>query len=268
MRLKIIVAGFAIGILLTSSAAAQLPGDGVPVIASMLEHREELGLSVPQVEALRRLGADFIRETIRRQADLMVTDVDLGDLFGDDPGKAIDLARAETKLREMQRIQTDLRLALLRVIEAGKAQLTPDQRAKLAMVVGVGAQDPADPPSPANANVTPVALPLPARTPGHPAPGHPAPGHPAPSPRPGFEHHRPSVHGHVFIDVWPPLWWGPYWWAYPAPPAPPVIVQQPPPVYTEPPAPTYWYYCPSARAYYPYVSSCPEPWVPVPATPQ
>jgi hypothetical protein len=31
------------------------------------------------------------------------------------------------------------------------------------------------------------------------------------------------------------------------------------------PAPSgYWYYCPSAGAYYPYVGSCPEAWVPVP----
>ena len=32
----------------------------------------------------------------------------------------------------------------------------------------------------------------------------------------------------------------------------------------QPPQPGYWYYCPSAGAYYPAVGSCPEPWVPVP----
>lgn len=31
-------------------------------------------------------------------------------------------------------------------------------------------------------------------------------------------------------------------------------------------APRYWYYCPSYAAYYPYVGSCPESWVPVPAS--
>ena len=31
-------------------------------------------------------------------------------------------------------------------------------------------------------------------------------------------------------------------------------------------APSYWYYCPSYRAYYPSVGSCPEAWVPVPAS--
>jgi hypothetical protein len=31
-------------------------------------------------------------------------------------------------------------------------------------------------------------------------------------------------------------------------------------------APSYWYYCPSYRAYYPNVTTCPEPWVSVPAS--
>ena len=30
--------------------------------------------------------------------------------------------------------------------------------------------------------------------------------------------------------------------------------------------PAYWYYCPSYGAYYPNVASCPDPWVPVPAS--
>jgi hypothetical protein len=31
-------------------------------------------------------------------------------------------------------------------------------------------------------------------------------------------------------------------------------------------APAYWYYCPSYGAYYPSVESCPEAWVPIPAS--
>ena len=31
-------------------------------------------------------------------------------------------------------------------------------------------------------------------------------------------------------------------------------------------APGYWYYCPSYGDYYPNVTSCPESWVPVPAS--
>jgi hypothetical protein len=66
-------------------------------------------------------------------------------------------------------------------------------------------------------------------------------------------------HGRVFISVGPSFYWGsayPYGWDAPA-----AAVYAPPPQ-------SYWYYCPSAGAYYPYVSSCPEVWVPVPATVQ
>ena len=75
----------------------------------------------------------------------------------------------------------------------------------------------------------------------------PFPGHPG-----AFEHHGPDghrefhrdVHGRIVIGVGPWFYWAP-------------------PAYAYAPAPTYWYYCPSAGAYYPYVASCPEPWVPV-----
>ncbi len=76
-------------------------------------------------------------------------------------------------------------------------------------------------------------------------------------------------------------WWLPagvgLWSLYQAPvyayrdpyPAQVVVVQP-----SAPAAPTveaqttqYWYYCDSARAYYPYVQTCPDAWRPVPATP-
>jgi hypothetical protein len=47
---------------------------------------------------------------------------------------------------------------------------------------------------------------------------------------------------------------------YPDPYIPPGVVVAGPPA---PPAPAYWYYCPSAKSYYPYVPACPEGWTPV-----
>ena len=57
---------------------------------------------------------------------------------------------------------------------------------------------------------------------------------------------------------------------YPDPYVPSTVVVQEDQA-TEPPAtgappPMYWYYCPSAQNYYPYVTSCPVGWEPVPAT--
>jgi hypothetical protein len=104
----------------------------------------------------------------------------------------------------------------------------------------------------------------------------------------GFRRH-PRFHSHshsrVVIGFGPRIWWGPayrypyypyypyysYYPYYPAYVPPPVVVQEPP-VYIQqtPPAASlppeaYWYYCPSAGAYYPTAPSCTEEWVKVPA---
>lgn len=90
----------------------------------------------------------------------------------------------------------------------------------------------------------------------------------------GFRGH--VVRSRVIVGVGP-VFVGPYpYWYYPPPyyvyTPPPVVVQEPP-VYVQqqippPPAPpveSYWYYCPSAKAYYPNVQSCPDAWVKVPS---
>ena len=105
------------------------------------------------------------------------------------------------------------------------------------------------------------------------------------------QHHGPRHSGgvrlgvyigapHVAVRLSPYYWPSPYY-AYPYPPAyvyPPVVIAPAaPPVYVEqypaPPAPapqaaaSEWYYCASARAYYPYVGECAQPWQRVPAQP-
>jgi hypothetical protein len=102
-------------------------------------------------------------------------------------------------------------------------------------------------------------------------------------------HHRHGSHARVFVGVGPAVWWGPYpYWYYPPPYAvyapppvvyapPPVVIQETPQVYIQqaptPAAPSasaeqFWYYCQSAQAYYPAVSSCPEAWVKVAPRPR
>ena len=51
----------------------------------------------------------------------------------------------------------------------------------------------------------------------------------------------------------------------PAPPAPPPSIQQP--HAPAPAAAATWYYCDSAKSYYPYVATCPGGWHAVPAAP-
>lgn len=74
-------------------------------------------------------------------------------------------------------------------------------------------------------------------------------------------------------------WWvvGGLWYFYPQPvypypdayTPPTVLIQQTPSLAPDAPGPQAqnWYYCASAKSYYPYVSSCPEGWKMVPASP-
>jgi hypothetical protein len=80
-------------------------------------------------------------------------------------------------------------------------------------------------------------------------------------------------HGRVGVYLGPV--WGPFWYPGPWPHYPPPIIvtpppPPPPPVYVEQGAPVeggpegeYWYYCATARDYYPSVNECPEGWVAV-----
>lgn len=111
---------------------------GGPLISLMLHNRSELGLSAAQVETLEKLRGDFMREAIRREADQKIAHLDLMGLMRPDPAdptKALDLAKVEGKIRDIEKMQADLRIARIRAIEAGKAQLTPEQRTKLAALL-------------------------------------------------------------------------------------------------------------------------------------
>lgn len=99
-----------------------------PLITFALRHRDELELSSEQIQSLERLRADFQRDAIRRQADLRIAQLELRRLLDAD---FVDLKEVEANLREIERLRVDLRLARIRTIEQGKAELTSKQRAKL-----------------------------------------------------------------------------------------------------------------------------------------
>jgi hypothetical protein len=82
---------------------------------------------------------------------------------------------------------------------------------------------------------------------------------------PHFRHHHFGQHHfrHHHLAI-PPVW--PYWYGltYHSGPIvvdPYVYVQPEPTLSTQQPAQHYWYYCESAKAYYPYVPRCPGGWI-------
>ncbi|HXJ81334.1 MAG TPA: hypothetical protein VMS64_21985 [Candidatus Methylomirabilis sp.] len=242
------------------SPPVQWRNQTVPLLADILDQRAQLALSPAQVESIEQVTIDFAREVIRRQADRQIATLDLAAMLEPAltvPAKPLDLTRVEAKIREIERIDGDVELAYLRAIEAGKAQLSAEQRTKLEGILagddppgftptaghsGGGAGHPGGggtAPPPGGGRPTPPG--------GGGGPGHPPGWHGGP-PQHGHGFH-PGARGGVIIGAWP---W--YWWGYPSP------------LYTvPPPAPSYWYYCPAYGGYYPDVPSCPEPWVVVPA---
>ncbi len=103
-----------------------------PLITFMLQHRDELELSTVQVENLKRLRASFQREAIRRQADIRVAEMELETLLD---AATVDLEQVEAKIRQIEKLRSDRRLARIQTIEKGKAQLTLAQGEKLRILI-------------------------------------------------------------------------------------------------------------------------------------
>jgi len=99
-----------------------------------LRHQKDLALSPAQVDSLRKLGTDARRDAIKRQADRKLAELDLRTMMAPDstdPNKPRDLARIETKVREIEKLRADGRVAQIRNLEQSRQVLTPEQREKL-----------------------------------------------------------------------------------------------------------------------------------------
>jgi Spy/CpxP family protein refolding chaperone len=99
-----------------------------------LRHQKELALTSAQVESLRKLGTDARREAIKRQTDRRLAELDLRALMAPDPAdpdKPRDLSRIETKVREIEKLRGDERVARFKNLEQSRQVLTAEQREKL-----------------------------------------------------------------------------------------------------------------------------------------
>ena len=103
-----------------------------------LRHRQELALTPAQVDNLRKLGTDAQRDVIKRQADRRLAELDLRTMMMPDPAdanKARDLSKIESKVREIEKLRADGRVARIRTMEQSRQVLTPEQRDKLRVLL-------------------------------------------------------------------------------------------------------------------------------------
>lgn len=104
-----------------------------PLITIMLRHRDELSLSLQQVQDLESLRDRYQREVIRYEADIPIAEMDLQTLLKRD---TVDLEQVKAKLQEIEHLKTEIRLARIRTIEEAKVLLSPEQYQKLQSLLG------------------------------------------------------------------------------------------------------------------------------------
>ena len=108
--------------------ARQTLGRERPLLSLALRHRAELGLSEDQAKTLEALVDRFGEEAGQRLREIDTAERELAEPLKQEPG---DLAQVESKVRAIEKLRADLRLARIRTIAEGRAVLTPEQRTKL-----------------------------------------------------------------------------------------------------------------------------------------
>ena len=98
-----------------------------PMISLILKYKDHLRLTGEQVKRLEQLRDNYQRQSIRTEADTRIVDLDIAVLL-DQPN--VEVPKVEQKIREVEKLRADLRIARVRAVEQAKALLTTEQRKK------------------------------------------------------------------------------------------------------------------------------------------
>jgi Spy/CpxP family protein refolding chaperone len=89
---------------------------------------EMLGLNAEQQKAVEAIHFAHRKELIKKTADLDIADIELQEIMGKEP---VNTAEAEQQIRAIAALQADLDVMHLKAKAAVKAQMTPEQLAKM-----------------------------------------------------------------------------------------------------------------------------------------
>jgi len=110
-------------------------GEQVPLITLVLWHARDLSLIPEQVRGLEALRSDFQRTADLQTAEIQRLELELQRVLR---REQIDLTQAETRIRRIESLRTELRLGRIKTVEKGKATLTPEQWRKLQPLIRGG----------------------------------------------------------------------------------------------------------------------------------
>lgn len=101
---------------------------GMPALQMLLFLSDELGLDEEQVTSIKKIGFDFQKEAIQKNADLSISGVELNALLSQDD---IDLEQAQEKIQQIANLEGEMKIAQIRAFIDIKEVLTEEQRAKV-----------------------------------------------------------------------------------------------------------------------------------------
>jgi Spy/CpxP family protein refolding chaperone len=110
-------------------------GEQVPLITLVLWHARDLSLTPEQVRGLEALRSDFQRTADLQTAEIQRLELELQRVLS---REQIELAQAETRIRRIESLRTELRLGRIKTVEKGKATLMPEQWRKLQPLIRGG----------------------------------------------------------------------------------------------------------------------------------
>lgn len=90
--------------------------------------KKELELSDKQVNDLKSIKMDFLKNRLKTEADLKIAQLELKSLMDEDK---TSLKEIESKLRSVEKLKTGLKLSHIKAFREAKALLTPEQMEKM-----------------------------------------------------------------------------------------------------------------------------------------
>jgi len=94
-----------------------------------------LNLDEQQKASIGEIKSRMMKETIRRTADMRITQIELKDLLSKDP---VDMTLVDAKVKKLEMMRTEMQLSHIKAVEECKTKLTPEQRKKFAEMIEAG----------------------------------------------------------------------------------------------------------------------------------
>jgi len=100
-----------------------------------MEKLKALGLDDKQKEAVEAIHFRTKKEMIRKRADVQVAEIELKEILSKDP---VDLTAAETAVKKIEGLKSEMKMLHIKAKEEIKSNLTPEQKKKFISMTGMG----------------------------------------------------------------------------------------------------------------------------------